>query len=84
MYYVYVLRSTVDKRFCVGYTSDLKRRIEKHNAGLVAATQRRRPLELVYYEVSLNREDAWGREKYLRTSWGKRFIKNRLRNYLTG
>jgi putative endonuclease len=84
MYYVYVLRSAVDRRFYVGYTSDLKRRVEKHTAGLVPATQGRQPLELVYYEASLNKEDALRREKYLKTSWGKRFIKSRLRSYLTG
>jgi len=68
----------------VGYTPDLRIRIKKHNKGLVPATKNRRPLRLVYYEACLNKDDAIKREKYLKTSWGKRYIKNRLKNYLTG
>ena len=68
----------------MGYTPDLRIRIKKHNKGLVPATKNRRPLRLVYYEACLNKDDAIKREKYLKTSWGKRYIKNRLKNYLTG
>lgn len=84
MYYVYILESMVDKNFYVGYTPNLKVRIEKHNNGLVSATKKRKPLKLIYYEACLSKSDAVKREKYLKTSWGKRYIKNRLRNYLTG
>mgnify|MGYP000091330024 CR=1 FL=1 len=84
MYYVYILQSMVDNNFYVGYTPNLKVRIEKHNNGLVPATRKRKPLKLIYYEASLNKSDAVKREKYLKTSWGKRYIKNRLSNYLTG
>ncbi|MFA4873567.1 MAG: GIY-YIG nuclease family protein [Patescibacteria group bacterium] len=82
MYYVYVLQSLKDKFFYVGSTPDLKVRVEKHNKGLVPSTQKRRPLKLVYYEACLNKNDAIKRERYLKSSWGKRYIKNRLRNYL--
>ena len=84
MYYVYILQSMVDKNLYVGYTPNLKVRIEKHNNGLVSATKKRKPLKLIYYEACLSKSDAVKREKYLKTSWGKRYIKNRLRNYLTG
>lgn len=84
MYYVYVLQSLIDNFLYVGYTPDLKARIKKHNKGLVPATKNREPLRLVYYEACLNKDDAIKRERYLKTSWGKRYIKNRLRNYLTG
>jgi len=84
MYYIYVLRSLKDYSFYVGYTPDLKIRIQKHNRGLVPATKNRRLLRLVYYEACLDKNDAIKREKYLKTSWGKRYIKNRLKNYLTG
>ena len=84
MYFVYVLKSSKDGNNYVGYTPNLKVRIEKHNKGLVPATKNRRPLNLIYYEACLNKDDALHREKYLKTSWGKRYIKNRLKNYLTG
>jgi putative endonuclease len=84
MYYVYILKSKKDDSFYVGYTKELKNRIREHEAGKVVSTKNRLPIKLVYYEACLNREDATRRERYLKTSWGKRYIKNRLENYLTG
>ena len=83
-HYVYVLRSSKDGNFYVGYSSDLKRRINQHESGKVPSTADRRPLELVYYEACRTQADATKREKYLKTAWGKRYIKGRLANYLTG
>jgi len=82
MYYVYVLRSEKDNNFYVGYSENLKKRVKMHRAGEVKSTRNRRPLNLVYYEASPNQEDALSREKYLKTSYGKRYIKSRLENYL--
>jgi len=82
--YVYVLRSLRSGSLYVGFTKNLAKRIESHNKGLVASTKRQKPLELVYWEGCLNQADATLREKYLKTAWGKRYIKNRLKNYLTG
>jgi putative endonuclease len=84
MYYVYILRSEIDSNFYVGYSNDLKNRLMQHEQGLVTSTKNRRPLKLVYYEACLNQQDATHREKYLKSSWGKRYIKARLKNYLTG
>ena len=84
MFYTYILQSQKDKKFYTGYTKDLKLRFEQHTKGLVESTKDRRPLKLVYYEVCLNRSDATHREKYLKTHYGKMFIKNRLKFYLTG
>lgn len=83
-YYVYILQSEKDKMFYVGYTKDLDNRIRLHNSGQVSSTKTRRPFKIVYYEACFNQQDATHREKYLKTSWGKRYIKNRLKNYLTG
>ncbi|MFA5936954.1 MAG: GIY-YIG nuclease family protein [Candidatus Paceibacterota bacterium] len=83
-YYIYVLKSKKDKNFYVGYTEDLKSRFEQHCKGLVISTKSRRPLELVYSEVCLNKHDALHREKYLKTYLGKQFLRNRLKSYLIG
>ena len=80
--YVYVLRSLKDKMFYVGFTKNLKTRLEAHNRGQVPSTKRRRPLELVYWEGCISQLDATQRERYLKTAWGKRYIKNRLKEYL--
>jgi putative endonuclease len=84
MYYVYVLQSEQDNKFYTGFTRDLTKRIEEHNLGMSNATKGRIPLKLVYYEFCLNHKDAMRRERYLKTTWGKRYIKNRIKNYLEG
>lgn len=83
MYYVYVLISEKDNRFYTGFTHDLKRRVAEHNAGRSRSTSKRRPLKLVYYEACLNQEDAVHREKYLKTTFGKQYIRNRMKNFLS-
>ena len=84
MYYVYVLQSEKDRHFYVGYTRDLRKRLKLHNQGRVESTKNRRPLKLVYYEACNNQKDALHREKYLKSTYGNRYIKNRLRTYLDG
>jgi len=83
MYYTYVLFSFKDKMLYTGYTSNLEQRVNAHNNGEVLSTKNRRPLKLVYYEVCLNQQDATHREKYLKSTYGKRYIRNRLRNFFT-
>ncbi len=82
-FYVYVLRSKIDGNFYTGFSIDLEKRIEEHNRGEVFSTKHRIPLEIVYYEVSFSRDDATHREKYLKTTYGKRYIKNRIRHFLS-
>ncbi len=83
-YYIYILQSEKDSQFYTGYTNNLKERLQLHNSGKVDSTRNRIPLKLVYFEGCLNQQDATHREKYLKTSWGKRYIKERLKNYLMG
>jgi len=84
MFYVYVLESVNDSGFYIGCTKDLKNRMKEHNAGHIKATKNRLPMKLIYYEASLDRGDAFRREKYLKTTYGKRYVKNRVREYFTG
>jgi putative endonuclease len=70
--------------FYVGFTKNLRSRLEAHNNGEVPSTKKRVPFDLVYWEGGLNQTDATKREKYLKSSWGKRYIKNRIKTYLTG
>ena len=84
MYYVYVLKSARDGNLYTGCTHDLRKRFQLHNEGKVPSTKERRPLELIYYEACPDQRDAFHREKYLKSSYGKRYIKNRLKHYFTG
>jgi len=81
-YYVYVLQSRTDRNFYTGVTSDLRKRLQAHRYGGVKSTKDRRPLRLVYLEGSLSKKDAMERETYLKTAWGKRYIKNRIKHHL--
>ncbi len=83
-YYTYILKSKKDCLFYIGCTKDLKLRFEQHQKGKVVSTVNRRPLELVYYEACKNNKDARHRERYLKRHYGKMYIKNRLKSYLTG
>ena len=78
MYYVYVLKGP--KHNYVGMTKDLKRRFLEHQKNQSLATKNRGPWTLIYYEASLSQTDALIREKYLKTAWGKRYIKSRVQH----
>ena len=80
-WYVYVLESLKDRLWYTGCTSNLIKRLKEHNDGKVYATKLRRPLILIYYEVSYNKYDAFAREKYLKSGMGKKYLKNRLKHY---
>jgi putative endonuclease len=83
MYYIYVLKSLNDGRLYTGSTGDLKRRIYRHNKGYEPSTKDMRPFELVYYEACPSKYDSLRREKYLKTTYGKRYLRNRLKDSFT-
>ena len=83
MYYTYVIQSAKDGNLYTGFTGDLRKRFNEHNAGKVTSTKNRGPFELIYYEACLNEQDATAREKYLKTGMGKRYLKNRMKRFLS-
>ena len=83
MYYVYVLLSEKDGNKYVGYTKNLKLRLELHRKEQVKSTKDRGPFKLIYFESCLNQQDATHREKYLKTYLGKMFLKNRLAKWIS-
>ncbi|MBU2263038.1 GIY-YIG nuclease family protein [Patescibacteria group bacterium] len=80
-FYVYVLQSLKDKKQYIGYTNNLRRRLEEHNSGKNISTKHRAPLRLVYYEACLSQEDAKRREEYFKVTGGRRFLAKRLKSY---
>lgn len=66
----------------IGCTNNLKKRLALHNAGHVPSTSERRPLEIIFYEAFLRQDDAYAREKWLKSGWGRTHIRKMLRNYL--
>ena len=82
MFYVYVLQSESDQGFYIGFSADLRRRLREHNVGDAPATAQRGPWRLIYYEAYLEEADALGRERYLKSGAGRRFLKSQLRHHL--
>ena len=79
--YVYVLQNELGFLY-TGCTSNLKKRITQHQDGKSEYTKNRGPYNLIYYEACLNKDDAYRRERYLKTGMGKRYLRNRLRTNL--
>ena len=82
MFYVYVLRSESDLGLYIGFSNNLRIRLKQHKGGQAFAASYRGPWKLIYYEAYRNRDDALGRERYLKSGGGRRFLKTQLRNYL--
>ena len=83
MFYTYVLQCVKDDKFYTGYTIDLRKRFNEHNRNKVFSTKGRGPFRLLYYEACINEDDAKAREKYLKSGMGKRYLKNRLKRFLS-
>ncbi len=67
MFYLYLLRSKEKKsEFYIGYTNNLRERLEQHNSGKSFHTKKYMPWELVYYEAYLSEGLARRRESKLK------------------
>src|SRR5262249_33844451 len=77
-----MLRSESDSGFYIGFSTNLRARLRQHQDGESLATKSRRPWNLIYYEAYTEREDGEGREKFLKSGAGRRFLRTQLRHYL--
>lgn len=82
-YCVYILLSKRDHRMYIGYTTNLTARVKDHNKGGTTSTSKRRPLILVYAEFHSSKKDALRRERYFKSTAGKKGLKLMLRESLT-
>lgn len=75
MFYVYIIYSKKINKYYVGYSSNLKERIRKHNCGSSKYTSKGTPWKLIYYEVFLSNIDARKEEKFLKSGKGRERLK---------
>jgi putative endonuclease len=78
IYYVYSISSTLRNYIYVGMTNNIERRLEQHNRGYNRSTKPYKPYKpfiLFYGEEHPNSKLARGREKYLKTASGKRYLR---------
>ena len=57
-FYVYILHNKTKNFIYIGYSENIKQRIEEHNAGYSKSTKPYLPLELIHYEAYKNMKDA--------------------------
>jgi len=65
----------------IGYTTNLKNRVKDHNGGTTKSTKNYRPWKLIYAELYLEEKDARGREKFLKSGSGWKFLKKQLKHH---
>ena len=83
MYYVYLLENNINKKWYIGFTSDLRRRLIEHNSGKGGkTTSHGKSWKLIYYESYIDKQDATGREIFLKSGSGHKYINKQLKHYL--
>jgi putative endonuclease len=78
MFYAYVLKSVNHDFYYKGHCENLEERLKEHNSGKTVSIKPYIPFELVYREEFNTREEAVIREKYFKSSAGRRYLKNKL------
>ena len=68
MFYTYILRNSETNRYYVGYTKDLKKRLQLHQSGQVQSTKSNLNYKLEWYCAFKTQELALAFEKYLKTA----------------
>ncbi len=75
-YYVYILQSINNPdKFYVGYTTNIKNRLIKHNEGGVASTAKYKPWKIKNAISFVEKDKALTFEKYLKSHSGRAFAK---------
>ncbi len=81
MHYVYLLR-LANGDIYKGSTSEWQRRLQQHIDGQVPSTAPYRPVKLIAYEAYSHISDAVRREDFLKTTEGRRLLKQQYRDAL--
>ena len=81
MYFVYFLLLS-NKDIYKGSCSNLERRISEHELGKVDSTKNYRPFKLIGHEAYFAKSDALRREQFLKTTEGRRLLKQQYRDII--
>ncbi len=61
-YWIYILWSNTLRRYYIGSTGDIEKRLREHNRGKSTFTEKGVPWNLVYKESRRTKKEAWNRE----------------------
>jgi putative endonuclease len=78
MFWAYALYSKSADKIYIGQTSDLERRLSEHNGATdhLSWTNKYKPWVLIYSESYDSRKSAMQREKQLKSSRGRAFLRS--------
>jgi len=77
-FYTYAILCDDDSIY-IGHTDDIERRWSEHRKGQGAEwTQKHKPVKIAHYEEYESRADAAEREKWLKTGFGRKWLKREL------
>ncbi|MCH8475519.1 MAG: GIY-YIG nuclease family protein [Opitutales bacterium] len=79
MYFTYILKSSSNNRYYIGYSSDLDERLQKHNAGYSKATKSGVPWNIVWSHSFDSKSDAIKLEKWLKKMKSAEFLDKVIR-----
>lgn len=82
-HFVYVLESEIDNSWYIGYTTDPTRRLKDHNTSKNASTKAKKPWNILYFEAYRSKQDALGREKFLKSGSGRTYLKKQMVHYIS-
>ena len=78
MFYAYILESIKSKKYYIGYTNDLNKRLKLHNQGNVRSTKKDRPWRIFHSGKFIKIADAIKHERQWK-SWKSRNALERLK-----
>jgi len=79
MFFVYIIRSIKTKKYYVGCTNNIERRLKEHNNNKTFSLKNRGPFELIYKEEYSTLKEARKREKEIKSYKGGNAFKRLLR-----
>ena len=79
MFTVYAIYSKSIDRIYIGQTSDLELRLRNHREFNKGFTARANDWEVIHTEEVESRREALKREKQLKTSAGRRFLRSKIK-----
>ena len=76
MFFTYILYSEKFNRFYVGHTSDIEKRLERHNKGMVPSTKVYKPWIVVHIEEFSTKSKAAARELEIKNKKSRHYIES--------
>ncbi|MBP9771823.1 MAG: GIY-YIG nuclease family protein [Candidatus Pacebacteria bacterium] len=67
MFFVYILQSEQTRRYYIGHTGDVQKRLTRHNKGRVHSTKHGSPWKVVRIEKVTSKNEAIRREREIKS-----------------